>query len=281
MPEGDTIYRSATSLRRWLAGRPLTEVRTTVPGLDADHLVGRRVEAVESRGKHLFIRCSGGLAIHSHMRMTGSWHCYPAGEPWRRSPARARLVLVSDDRLAVCFDAPVIEVLDALHERLHPVLRRLGPDLLAPADPEPAVVLRRARVRAEDAPTIGELLLDQQVVAGIGNIYRCEALFACGIYPATPCAQVADDRLIEVIATATRLLRANAVSGAPGARSFAPRGAGPRDPWVYRRSGRPCRRCGTVIRRSVLGRQARSVYWCPRCQAPGQGRPPGGESDAR
>jgi endonuclease-8 len=268
VPEGDTIFRAATSLRRWLVGRELTEVRTTVPGLDAPQLVGRCVEAVDTRGKHLLIRCGGGLAIHSHMRMTGSWHCYPTGEEWRRSASRARLVLVCGDRLAVCFDAPVIEVLDAARERLHPVLRTLGPDLLATSDPDPAAVVRRARLRSQTAPSIGELLLDQQVVAGVGNIYRCEALFACGVYPATPAEEVPDERLLEIIATAMRLLRANAAPGGAGARSFAPRGTGPRDPWVYRRAGRPCRRCGTLIRRSVLGRQARSVYWCPRCQAP-------------
>ena len=267
MPEGDTIFRTATSLRRWLAGRQLTGAGTAVPGLDAQRLVGRTVEAVESRGKHLLIRCSGGVAVHSHMRMTGTWHCYPVGEDWRRAPRRARLVLVAGRRLAVCFDAPLVEVLDAEQERRHPVLRRLGPDVLAPAAPDLAEVRRRAQGRAAQAPTVGELLLDQQVVAGIGNVYRCEALFLCGVHPATPIDSLPGAALDELVATASRLMKANA-DPARRARTFSGAPPGPATPWVYRRGGRPCRRCGTTIRSNLLGRQPRSVYWCPKCQPP-------------
>jgi endonuclease-8 len=280
MPEGDTIFRAATSLRRWLVGRRLTDVRTTVAGFAAARLVGHTVDAVDTQGKHLLMRCSGGLTIHSHMRMTGSWHLYPTGEAWGRPARQARLVLIAADRLAVCFNAPVVELLDAAGEVGHPSLRRLGPDVLGPSAPDPGEVVRRARARSGADRSIGELLLDQQVVSGIGNIYRCESLFLCGVHPAMPPEAVPDGLLGELVATAVRLMRASAEPSNHGGRSFG--GAKPSDlvpngasggPWVYGQAGRPCRRCGTSIRRDLLGRQPRAVYWCPHCQAP---RPPGG-----
>jgi endonuclease-8 len=274
VPEGDTIHRTASALQGWLGGRALSAVRTTVAGLDPTPLVGRRVEAVEARGKHLLIRCSGGLTIHTHMRMAGSWHCYQAGDRWRRSERQARLELVAGDRVAVCFAAPVIELLDADLERRHPVLRRLGPDVLAPELPDPAEVVSRARQRAAVDPTVGELLLDQQVLSGIGNIYRCETLFICRLHPATPTSSLSDALLEELVATACGLM------GAALTRSrsrLTPPGAAA---WVYRRAGRPCRRCRTPVRHAVLGAQPRSVYWCPMCQ-PAPGRPAAGGRGSR
>lgn len=285
MPEGDTIFRTATSLRRWLAGRAITEARSAVAGLDARRLVGRRVDTVEAQGKHLLIRFSGGLILHSHMRMSGSWHVYPTGERWRRPARQARLVLEAGTRSAVCFNAPIIELLADHEERAHPSLRRLGPDILGPdvfkADSlDGEVIRRRARARDEASPTIGELLLDQQVVAGIGNIYRCETLFACGINPRTPSSSIDDATIDRLVATASRLMANNATVGSTIARRF--EGTGPAreatggarpatsgvadQPWVYGRGSLPCRRCGTTVERGMLGRQARSVYWCPSCQ---------------
>jgi endonuclease-8 len=263
VPEGDTIFRTATSLRRWLGGRAVTSVRSRVPGVDLTGLVGRTVEAVEPQGKHLLMRFSGGPVLHTHMMMTGSWHVYPTGESWRKSPRQARVVIEAGPRLAVCFNAPVVELLGSDQERHHPSLRRLGPDVLVPGALDPVTVRCRARSRAPASPTIGELLLDQQVVAGIGNIYRCESLFLCGVDPFRPSPDVTDPELDELVATASRLMVANATSGSPVARSF---DAGADRPWVYRRSGLPCRRCGTRIRRRLLGVQARAVYWCPACQ---------------
>ncbi|MDQ6783104.1 MAG: hypothetical protein M3063_06625 [Actinomycetota bacterium] len=265
MPEGDTIYRSATSLRRWLGGRTITAARSGVGGLDARRLVGRTVDAVEAQGKHLLIRFSGDVVLHSHMRMTGSWHVYPTGERWRRPAGQARLVLEAGNRTAVCFNAPVIELLDTHDERTHPSLRRLGPDVLRPATLVPDVVRARARARAEASPTIGELLLDQQVVAGIGNIYRCETLFLCGVHPWAPSTTAGAATIDALVATASRIMARNATgpSGSPVGRDF---DAGVDRPWVYRRDGRACRRCGTTVARGILGRQARSVYWCPACQ---------------
>jgi endonuclease-8 len=267
VPEGDTIDRTASSLRRWLAGREITAARTRVPGLPAARLVGATVTVVESQGKHLLVRFSNGDTLHTHMRMSGSWHVYPAGERWRLSEWQARVVLEAGDRVAVCFNAPIIELLASRAERMHPGLAGLGPDLLGPDPLDLPAAVGRARQRAEGSPLIGELLLDQRVVAGIGNIYRCESLFLCAIDPWAPVAALADTELGCLVKTAAALLRANATGtrDSPVARVS---GAGPRRPWVYRRAGRPCRRCGTVIQSRRLGHQARTVYWCPMCQPP-------------
>ena len=261
MPEGDTIFRSATSLRRWLIDRRITAARSMVPGVAAARLVGRRVDAVDARGKHLLIRLSGGLSLHTHMRMSGSWHVYPTGERWRMPAHQARLVLSAGERTAVCFNAPVVELLSPGDEAIHPSLSRLGPDVLGPEVPDPAEVHRRARIRMAASPTVGELLLDQQVVSGIGNIYRCESLFVCGLHPAIDVAALSDTELDEVITTASRMMQASAhATAGRGGR------AGQERSRVYRRQGQPCRRCGARIQRALLGRQPRAVYWCPGCQ---------------
>ena len=187
-------------------------------------------------------------------------------QSWRL-PAGS-LVIETGARLAVCFNAPVIELLSDAEERSHRSLARLGPDVLRPDTLDPAVVHERARSRAEASPTIGELLLDQQVVAGIGNIYRCEALFACRTNPRLASADVDDALLDRLVATASRLMVANART-ASWSRSFD--GAADQ-PWVYGRRDQPCRRCATPIAREILGHQARSVYWCPGCQ-PAPDRP--------
>ncbi len=265
MPEGDTIYRTAASLRRWLAGRQVSAARSSMPALRADRLVGRQVEGVDAQGKHLLMRFSGDLVLHSHMRMSGSWHVYPTGERWRRPARQARIVIEAADRLAVCFNAPVLELLAARETEAHPSLRRLGPDVLVPTSLDGADIGARAWRRVDASPTVGEALLDQQVIAGVGNIYRCESLFLCGVDPWLPTAIAIGEPFDRLVATASRLMTANVTVGSPVARSF---DGGPDRPWVYGRSGRPCRSCGTPVRRAVLGRQARSIYWCPVCQAP-------------
>ena len=263
MPEGDTIFRTAVSLRRWLVGRTVTAARADVAGVAADGLVGRTIDAVDAQGKHLLVRFSGGLVLHTHMRMSGSWHVYPAGETWRKPARQARVVLEAGDRVAVCFNAPVVELLTARQAAAHAALSRLGPDVLVPDRLDPATIRARARARAAASPTAGELLLDQQVVAGIGNIYRCESLYLCGVWPWAPSATLPDEVIDRLVATASRLMAANTSPGERRGRSF---DGPPARTWVYRRGARPCRRCGTPVRRGVLGRQARSVYWCPACQ---------------
>jgi len=244
LPEGDTIWRTAAALRRRIGGKVVDEAR---PAAIA-RLKGRRVEAVEPNGKHLLMRFEGGIALHSHMRMTGSWHVYRPGERWRQPEWRATAVLRFDDVVAVCFAAPVMELVrDAQAAVAH-----LGPDILAdPFDPDAVIV----RARRSGAPTLGELLLEQQVCAGVGNIYKCEALWALGLDAWMRPAELDNGRLRQLYLTARDLMRRNLVT--PIARQ---RHA------VHGRGGRPCPRCGTPIRIRAQGHQARLTYYCPRCQ---------------
>jgi endonuclease VIII len=228
-------------------------VRVRVP---AEAMVGRTVERVEAQAKHLLIRFSGGLTLHTHMKMTGSWHVYPAGARWRKPGWQARVVLEAGDRVAVCFNAPVVELLTERDEAEHPALAGLGPDVLKPPI-DMDEVRRRAARRPADV-TIGELLLDQQVVSGIGNIYRCEAMFLCGTDPHTPWPEADLDALV---ATASKVMLAQ----------LEPRAI--YQPHVYGRTGQPCTRCRTPIRSELYGEQPRTVYWCPNCQPPSANSP--------
>ena len=261
MPEGDTLLRTARTLDKWLAGREITAAASRVEGVAAEKLVGRRIESVEANGKHCLIRLDSGHVLHTHMKMTGSWHVYPAGHPWRRPERQARLVLTCGDRVAVCFNAPVVELLRPRSIALHPALKGLGPDVLVePLDLDE--VRRRARARPPST-AIGELLLDQRVVAGIGNIWRCESLFAEGHNPWTPVSALTDDQLDALVATAAMLMAAS-VAG----RRFSDRQGRcpPEGRRVYRRNGQPCHRCRTPVLSRRQGEQARTAYWCPTCQ---------------
>ncbi|HUQ39252.1 MAG TPA: DNA-formamidopyrimidine glycosylase family protein [Acidimicrobiales bacterium] len=252
MPEGDTLYRTAVTLRRWLEGRTITGVRSVRRNVPADRILGTTVDGVEARGKHLLIRLSSGDVVHTHLQMTGSWHVYGAGDRWRKPGHLARLVLEAGDRVAVCFNAPTVELLAAGEERRHPALVGLGPDVLV--DPfDPAEVRRRAGEMLPPDSPVGDLLLDQQVVAGIGNIWRCEALFVRRIAPDTPWSVLSDDDLDALVSAASTLMR-GAIGGRTGTRS------------VYGRAGRPCPRCRTLVRAARQGRHARTAYWCPACQ---------------
>ena len=245
MPEGDTIWRTAAALRRRVGGKVVSDARP--PSIA--RLKGRRLESVEPNGKHLVMQFEGGLALHSHMRMTGAWHLYRVGERWRLPERRATAVLSFDDVVAVCFAAPVMEL---VRDAGKPVAH-LGPDILVdPFDLEE--VIRRAR--RSDAPTLGGLLLEQQVCAGIGNIYKCESLWGLRLDPWTRPAELDDERLRQLYLMARDLMRRNLVT--PIARQ---RHA------VHARGGRPCPRCGTPIRIRAQGHQARLSYFCPRCQS--------------
>lgn len=248
MPEGDVLFRTAVTLQRWLAGRQVTAA--TGPAVP---MVGHTVEKVEANGKHLLVRFDSGHVLHTHMRMTGSWHVYRSGERWQRPAHQARVVLTCGDRVAVCFNAPVVELLVPGAEQNHPSLAGLGPDVLDDP-PDLDEVRRRARRRPADL-ALGELLLDQRVVAGIGNIWRCEALFLEGRNPWAPQSSLTDDDLDALVGTASRIMR-ESLRPSPGRSAR----------WVYRRTGRPCRRCGTAILSRPQGEQARRAYWCPRCQ---------------
>jgi endonuclease-8 len=265
MPEGDTIFRTASVLRQALAGsRVRSAVARPHPGLsrvpDLSGLAGTTVEAVEARGKHLLIGFSDGRWLRTHLRMRGSWHRYRPGEPWRVARTRASVVLETDAAVAVAFDVPEVELLsDAALER-HPRLRALGPDLLA-ATFDAGEALRRLRDRP-DLP-LAEALLDQRAVAGIGNVIKSEALFCEHLDPWAPVAAFPDAALQLLLARARRLLQANVGGGRRVTTGLAYPSA---SLWVYGRAALPCRRCGTLVARRRQGEQGRLTYWCPHCQ---------------
>jgi endonuclease-8 len=269
MPEGDTLFRTAAGLRPYLVGRRVTAARTGGPGAlpRIERIVGQEITAVEALGKNLMIRFDNGLEIRTHLKMTGSWHRYRPGEPWRRPPARARLVIEVPGAVAVCFDAPVVELLEQRAEALHPSLGRLGPDLLGP-DFDAAEAVRRLRDPLRAAHQIGEALVDQRVLSGIGNVYKSEVLWLERVAPSAIVADLDDATLTRLVTTARRLLLENAGrSGGPERVTTGAdrRAIGPL--YVYGRTGRPCRRCGTPISSNRQGRDLpRTTYWCPTCQ---------------
>ncbi|HEY5628510.1 MAG TPA: DNA-formamidopyrimidine glycosylase family protein [Candidatus Limnocylindrales bacterium] len=255
MPEGDTLARTAAGLRPWLVGRPVLAARTGGPGAvpRVESVVGATVTAVESIGKNLVIRLDNGLELRTHLRMQGSWHRYRPGERWRRPPARARLVLEVEGSVAVCFDAPVVELFEQRAEPVHPSLSRLGPDLLAP-DTDIAEALRRLRDPARARVPVGEALLDQRALAGIGNEVKSEALWQAACSPWAPVGQLDDARLRRLVELARDILREGAATGR-------------RPRHVYHRAGRPCERCGSIVRMAHQGTELpRQTYWCPGCQ---------------
>lgn len=258
MPEGDTLHRTAAGLRPYLVGRTVTAARTGGPGAvpRVERIVGHEIRSVEALGKNLLIRFDNDLELRTHLRMNGSWHRYQPGERWRRPPSRARLVLEVPGAVAVCFDAPVVELFEERAAALHPGLGSLGPDLLSP-DFDGDEALRRLRAPERRDRSISAALLDQRALAGIGNIWRNETLFVDRVDPLARVADLDDDTLRRIVATARRLLTASA--------GIAPGRAGPMQ--VYRRTGRPCPRCGTPIRSDRLrGEVPRTTYWCPTCQ---------------
>lgn len=273
MPEGDTIFRAARTLHQVFAGKVVTRFESVFPALtriDEDHpIAGRTVEAVSSRGKHLLVAFSGNLLLRTHMRMKGSWHVYPAGAPWQRPAADMRVLFATAEAVAVGFRIPVAEFLTSRDLARSRVLGALGPDLLDPAF-DRLEAFRRLRARPTDP--IAEALLDQRVVAGIGNVLKSEILFLAGIDPFARVASLGDERIARVIDTAFEQLRANVMapsqtlSRAPGRRTT--RSLDPQAKlWVYGRGGRPCRRCGSPIASRATGPDARLTYWCRRCQS--------------
>jgi endonuclease VIII len=268
MPEGDTLHRTAAGLRPYLVGRRVTAARGRAPGPQVERLVGTMIEGVEALGKNLLIRFDNGLEVRTHLRMHGSWHRYAPGERWRRPPSRARLVLEVPGAVAVCFDAPVVELFEQRTASLHPSLGRLGPDLLAPIF-DAAEALRRLRDPSREVVSIGEALLDQGALAGIGNIYRTEVLWIEQVNPFAPVRSLDDGVLESLLRTARELLRHNAdrLRGPERTTTTRGRAAAGERLWAYRRTGRPCRRCGSLIRSMRYGDELpRTVYWCPRCQ---------------
>jgi endonuclease-8 len=273
VPEGDTIYRAARTLHRALAGHAVTSFVSMFPALTRVHddapLTARRVERVWSAGKHLLMEFSGGLVLRTHMRMNGSWHIYRPGEHWQRPRRDMRIVVATDAYEAVGFSIPVAEFVPAARLAKHAELARLGPDLLAEDfDAEEAV----RRIRARGDATIADTLLNQRVLAGIGNVYKSEVLFACRVSPFARVSRLDDDRIAALVSTARRFLRANTSDAIPAMTTYGGwrRTTGRANPserlWVYGRAGEPCRRCRTPVSIRKHGKDARLTYWCSRCQ---------------
>jgi endonuclease-8 len=260
MPEGDTVHHAAGRIGAVLCGHVPDTISTPHPRFARDRwperLAGRCVECVEARGKHLLLHFEGGLVVHSHLRMTGAWRVLRRGERWPRSPRSAWLVLDHADDEVVQFGGPVLELMTAARVRSDPRLTQLGPDLVAEAPFDEALFLRRLR---EDDPTrsLGDAILDQHIVAGIGNIWKSEGCWHARLDPRRPIAGVSDDEALAVVRGLRPLMQQSARDG----RHDQPRA-------VYGRAGAPCPRCGApaLIRALGQGDDNRTTYWCRACQ---------------
>jgi endonuclease VIII len=257
VPEGDTIHHAANRMRPVLVDGVPEEICTPHPRHAMDRwperLAGRAVTSVDAHGKHLFLRWEGDLTLHSHLRMTGSWTTYARGRPWRRSPRRAWLVLRARDHEVVQFDGPVLELMTETRTRFDRRLAALGPDILA-AELDEAGFLRRLR---EDDPTrgIGDALLDQRTLAGIGNLWKVEGCWRAEVDPWRPLRAVSDDEALRLVRLTRPLMLQSARDGNQA-----------RHRRIYGRVGQPCPRCGARIRSRGQGDDNRITYWCPGCQ---------------
>ncbi|MFI0087339.1 Fpg/Nei family DNA glycosylase [Streptomyces bobili] len=270
MPEGDTVWQAASRLHDALADKVLTRSDLRVPKLATADLTGRTVLDVTPRGKHLLTRIEGGLTLHSHLRMDGAWKVFANGQRWSGGPAhQIRAILGTHDRTAVGYRLPVLDLLRTPDEQR--VVGHLGPDLLGP-DWDPGQAL--TNLLADPARPLGEALLDQRNLAGIGNVYKSELCFLLGVTPWLPVGALPADRAAKLPALAKRLLEAN--RDRPVRSTTGRRG---QDLFTYGRAPRPCLRCGTPIRVADQGdgSRERPTYWCPTCQsgpAPAPGSPP-------
>ena len=270
MPEGDTLFRTAAALRPHLVHRTVLAARARQPGPRAALLVGTTIVSVEARGKNLLIGFDNGLELRSHLGMHGSWHRYRPGEPWRRAPARARIVIEVPGSVVVCFDAPAVELLETRAERFHRPLGGLGPDLLGDDfDEEEAVARLRSAERA--GTTVAEALLDQRALAGIGNVYCDETLFLERVDPFATGGALPEEAVRRLVRRARALLLANRdhVLRVTTPDELARSG---RRLWAYGRAGRPCMRCGTRLAARRHGTLPRRRTWCPTCQPPTAGQ---------
>jgi endonuclease-8 len=252
MAEGDTILRAARRLEGALGGQALAVRAPGGRGQAAgiERLDGRRLEQVEARGKHLLLHFDG-LVLHSHLGMNGAWHVYRRGAAWRKPAGAAWATLSGEESEAVQFGGPTLRVLSESQLRRDPILSRLGPDVLAP-DFDPAAAAER--LRASPDRELGEALLDQRLLAGVGNIFKSEACFAARTDPWRRLGEFTDDELRATLEAARRLMLESVAKGRPPVA-------------VYRRAGRPCPACGTSLVARGQGDANRRTYWCPSCQA--------------
>ncbi len=261
MPEGDTLHRTAHTLNRVLGKQRLVRVRSSIPAIAQAELAGHVVEEVSALGKNLLIRFDDGRVLHTHLKMLGSWHVYRPGERFQRPEHQARVVLEVADALAVCFAAPTVRLLASNAAAHDPYLNGLGPDLI-PDEFDQETAIKGLAALAE--LPLGEAVMTQTALAGIGNIYKSETLFLCRVNPFQRVSQLDRAALSGIVLKARELLRASV--HAQSAQRQATLGRTDGQYWVYKRSGRACHVCGTTVRMQRQGEQHRSTYYCPQCQ---------------
>jgi len=259
MPEGDTIHRTAFNLRKVLDGEAIRSARGRHEIPDAESLAGTTVMGIEARGKHLMIHFDDDRVLHSHMGMTGSWHIYRLADEWQRPERQAAIVLKTGRWCVVCFNPKLIGLVTERTLLRDNHLQRLGPDLLGPpVDPRTIV----ARFRTQDSVAIGEAVMNQTVVSGIGNVYKSEVLFLEAINPQIPVGRLSDQQILNIVDRAASLMRSN-LGGQMRRTRFRESGA---RVWVYGRRNESCFTCGALIEMIRQGDLARSTYFCPECQ---------------
>jgi endonuclease-8 len=277
LPEGDTIFRAARALNKALGGATVIGFETGYARLasadDDAPVTGRVIEKVEARGKWLLMHFSGDLILVTHMLMNGSWHIYRIGERWKRPRSQMRVLIRTAQYEAVAFAVPVAEFHTARSLERHTAVPKLGPDLLKGGFDENEA---KARIRARLDEEIGNVLLDQKVMAGIGNVFKSEICFVCGVHPFRLVSSLSQREIDCLVESARRLMGANVTdTSGEGIVTYTGmrRTTGRADPtarvWVYRRTGEECRRCDSIIQMRKQGPGARSTFWCPECQPMG------------
>jgi len=274
MPEGDTIFRAARTLHRALAGEIVTGFESMLPKLERVEIdsgvTGRRIKKVEANGKWLLMYFSGDLILLTHMLMSGSWHIYRPGEKWRRPRVDMRIIIRTAKMEAVAFTVPIAEFHTANSLRRRRVFNQIGPSVLA-KEFDTVEMLRR--IQAQPEMTVGEALLAQSLVAGIGNVFKSEICFACGVHPFRTVGTLSVSELSNLAATARKFLLANVTDNSgdkivtySGIRRTTGRADSEENLWVYGRRGEACRHCGNAIESRKQGFDARTTFWCARCQ---------------
>lgn len=278
MPEGDTIYRTARALEKAIGGKPVTAFDTGLAKLaslnDDAPLVGRTVERVEARGKWCLIFFSGDLILVTHMLMSGTWHIYRTGEKWWMGRSRMRVAITCGDFQAVAFNVPIAEFHNARSLERSSQVPKLGVDVLGDEfSVETGVNALRERAATHPDDEIGVVLLNQRVMAGLGNVYKSEVPFAAGVNPFRQMRTLTEREMQVMAEVSQKYMKANVVDGAGDGivtysgnrRTTHSMNAGDRL-WVYGRQGQECRRCGANVMMRKQGEQVRSTYWCPECQ---------------
>jgi endonuclease-8 len=264
MPEGDTVYLAGRRLDEALAGGLLVRAELRHPRLVGADLVGRTVLGVRSVGKHLFTRFDDGVSLHSHFKMDGSWHLYRPGVRWRDRAHDVRAVLATERWTAVGFRLHDLALVRTDQES--DLVGHLGPDLLDPGWDDEHVDEARRRLASAPERELGEALLDQRVMAGVGNLYKAEVCFLLGVSPWTPVGELAEDTVRRAVTVSRKLLHRNAMRPEQNTTGRIGRG---QEHWVYQRTGKPCLRCGTPVRSGVQGDWVppRHTWFCPKCQS--------------